>query len=83
MRRYRLAGALALTLALLPASWACDGGAPDPDGWSSMTPCGMGDPSLPDFTLQDVRAASPTYHQDVSLSDFAGQVLMIFWMTAT
>jgi len=40
----------------------------------------MGDLSIPDFTLIDQIPGSPTYNQSVSLTDYAGQVLLIYWM---
>ena len=48
-----------------------------------LAPCGMGDASIPDFTLIDGNSNSPTSGQEIALSDYSGKVLMIFWMRAT
>ena len=48
-----------------------------------LAPCGMADASIPDFTLVDDNASSPTAGQEVSLSNYSGKVLLIFWMRAT
>jgi hypothetical protein len=48
-----------------------------------LAPCGMGDASIPDFTLIDDNANSPTSGEEISLADYSGKVLMIFWMRAT
>ena len=48
-----------------------------------LAPCGMGDASIPDFTLTDGNSNSPTSGQEIALSDYSGQVLLIFWMRAT
>jgi len=48
-----------------------------------LAECGLDDASIPDFTLVDQNANSPTYGQSLSLSDHAGKVVLIFWMTGT
>ncbi len=48
-----------------------------------LAPCGLDDPSIPDFTLTDDNSNSPTHGQEVGLGDFAGKVVVIYWMTAT
>ncbi len=53
---------------------------PPPHLPPDLSPCGMGDLSIPDFTLIDQIPGSPTYNQSVSLTDYAGQVLLIYWM---
>ncbi len=68
-------------LILWPAG--CKADPPTPPTPPTLAPCGLDDPALPDFTLTDVNPASPTYEQEVSLSDHAGKVLLIFWMRAT
>ena len=48
-----------------------------------LAPCGIGDASIPDFTLVDDNANSPTSGDEIALSDYSGKVLFIFWMRAT
>lgn len=48
-----------------------------------LAPCGLGDSSIPDFTLIDDNANSPTSGEEIALSDYSGKVLLIFWMRAT
>lgn len=55
----------------------------EPSIASGLAPCGIEDASIPDFTLVDGIVASPTHGKEVALSDYAGKVVMIFWMTAT
>jgi len=45
--------------------------------------CGLGAVTVPDFTLQDLCPGSPTYEQQVTLSDHLGEVMVIYWATAT
>ncbi len=76
---------LALVMLLMLPS-ACRGANDDPPAGitpPALAPCGMGDASIPDFTLADGNAMSPTYTQELSLSDYSGKVLLIFWMRAT
>lgn len=56
---------------------------PPPVTPPGLADCGMGDASIPDFTLTDDNTNSPTYGQEHSLSDYSGKVLFIFWMRAT
>ncbi len=71
-------------LVLVPT--ACVKAADEPQPLVSppgLAPCGMGDASIPDFTLIDDNDNSPTVGQEISLSDFSGKVVFIFWMRAT
>lgn len=73
-------------LTLLPS--ACikandDTGPPPPVTPPGLAPCGMGDASIPGFTLTDDNAFSPTYEAEISLGDYSGKILLIFWMRAT
>ena len=56
---------------------------PPPSLPPELSPCGLADSSIPDFTLIDMIPQSPTHNQPVSLVDYSGQVLLIYWMTAT
>jgi len=56
---------------------------PPPVTPPGLADCGMDDASIPDFTLTDGNASGPTYQEQISLSDYAGKVLLIFWMRAT
>ena len=56
---------------------------PPPAAPPNLAPCGLDDPSIPDFALTDDNDNSPTFGQEVSLGDFAGKVVVIYWMTAT
>ena len=71
---------------LRTVSTACVKAADEPQPLVSppgLAPCGMGDASIPDFTLIDDNDNSPTVGQEISLSDFSGKVVFIFWMRAT
>ena len=70
-----------LALAMWPAG--CKADPPPPASPPNLEPCGLDDPSIPDFTLEDRNPASPTSGQQVSLSDHSGKVLLIFWMRST
>lgn len=78
-------GLLALVLLLwLPGG--CSQAQPDPDPPAAppnLAPCGIDDPSIPDFALTDDNGNSPTFGQEISLGEFAGKVVVIYWMTAT
>ncbi len=67
----------AFAMAGAPAAASAQDSPPD------LAPCGMDDRTIPDFTLQDQITNSPTYGQGVSLSDFAGKVVLVYWLTAT
>jgi len=56
---------------------------PPPVTPPGLAACGMDDASIPDFTLNDDNTNSPTFGQQLSLSDYSGKVLLIFWMRAT
>ncbi len=56
---------------------------PPPSLPPDLSPCGLDDTSIPDFTLVDQIPQSATYNQPVSLADYSGQVVLIYWMTAT
>ena len=45
--------------------------------------CGRSVAAVPDFTLVDVNETSPTVGSELSLSSFAGQVVVIYWAHAT
>ena len=56
---------------------------PPPVTPPGLADCGMDDASIPDFTLTDDNTFSPTHGQSLSLSDYSGKILLIFWMRAT
>lgn len=50
---------------------------------TSSGDCGRTIGALPDFTLVDANETSPTSGAEVTLSAFAGQVVVIYWAHAT
>jgi len=72
---WRAAGALASLLWVVSA-------AADPDV-TNRPDCGFDDDTAPDFTLQDVNPTSPTYGQDVSLSDLQGKAVFLMFMRSS
>jgi hypothetical protein len=86
IRLTSLIHAMLLLALLLALPSACRGANDDPAPPvtpPALAPCGMDDASIPDFTLTDDNAMSPTFTQEFALSDYSGKVLLIFWMRAT
>ncbi len=83
MKHVLLPSIFRLALAVLALTFVCCDATEDPDAAPGLPPCGLDDASIPDFTLVDGIEASLTYGKEVSLSDYSGKVVMIFWMTAT
>ncbi len=67
-----------LLLALAPAPWA--EAAPPP---GKEQTCGLVPELIPDFSLEDQNPSSPTYGQTISRDETLGQVLLIYFATAT
>ena len=55
----------------------------DPPPGDPPERCGLVAERVPDFALQDVNPASPTYGTEVRRDDFLGRVLVIYFSQAT
>ena len=45
--------------------------------------CGIGSAAIPDYSLTDVNPNSPTYGTTISRSDHLGEVMVIYFSSAT
>ena len=76
-KRWRFQGwSVLMTLLWVTAASA------DPDV-TNRPDCGFNDDPAPDFTLEDVNPTSPTYGQDITLSDLQGKAVFLMFMRSS
>jgi thiol-disulfide isomerase/thioredoxin len=64
------------------ASLCTTAAAADPDV-TNRPDCGLNDDPCPDFTLADVNPTSPTYGQEITLSELQGKVVFLLFIRSS
>ena len=70
-----------LLVAAVALLWVTSASA-DPDV-TNRPDCGLNDDPCPDFTLADVNPTSPTYGQEITLSDLQGKVVFLIFVRSS